>query len=78
VVQNRFFVSLERRNRLGLTQKELARRTDVPLSTIQAMEQEKVSTIRLETARRLARVLGTTIDEMAEEAREGQIAGAVA
>jgi DNA-binding XRE family transcriptional regulator len=78
VVQNRFFVSLERRNRLGLTQKKLARRTDVPLSTIQAMEQEKVSTIRLETARRLARVLGTTIDEMAEEAREGQVMGAVA
>ena len=37
------------------------------------MEQGKVSSIRLETARRLARVLGVTIDEMAEAAREDQL-----
>jgi hypothetical protein len=36
-----------------------------------------VSTVRLETARRLALVLGTTTDELAEAAREGQAAGAV-
>jgi transcriptional regulator with XRE-family HTH domain len=69
----------ERRERRGnMTQRELAERARVPLSTIQAIEQEKVSTVRLETARRLALVLGTTTDELAEAAREGQAAGAVA
>jgi transcriptional regulator with XRE-family HTH domain len=68
----------ERRERRGnMTQRELAERARVPLSTIQAIEQEEVSTVRLETARRLALVLGTTTDELAEAAREGQAAGAV-
>ena len=73
MVQNRLFVSLERRNRLGLTQKELAKRTDIPLSTIQVVEQEKVSTIRLETARRLARVLGTTMRRWQRRSGRGRL-----
>jgi transcriptional regulator with XRE-family HTH domain len=74
------FIKSARRGR-GLTQKELADRARVPTSTIQAMEQDKVLSIRLETARRLARVLGVTIDEIAEaarESREGQFEPAVA
>jgi transcriptional regulator with XRE-family HTH domain len=63
------FVQRVREER-GLTQRELARRSGVSIGTIRNLEQNVVNTLRLESARRIARVLGVSVDEMAEAARE--------
>jgi transcriptional regulator with XRE-family HTH domain len=58
------------REERGLTQRELSRRSGVSIGTIRNLEQNLVKTLRLESARRIARVLGVSVDEMAEAARE--------
>jgi transcriptional regulator with XRE-family HTH domain len=63
------FVQRVREER-GLTQRELSRRSGVSIGTIRNLEQNLVKTLRLESARRIARVLGVSVDEMAEAARE--------
>jgi transcriptional regulator with XRE-family HTH domain len=49
----------------GLSQNELAKRAQVPRPTITDVENGKQASVTLETARRLARVLGVTLDFLA-------------
>jgi transcriptional regulator with XRE-family HTH domain len=49
----------------GLSQNELAKRARVPRPTITDVENDRQRNVTLETARRLARVLGVTLDYLA-------------
>jgi len=62
----------------GLRQVQLSKLARVPLATIRDLEQGRVKTVRLETARRLARTLGVSVDQMADAALESEIELAVA
>jgi len=49
----------------GLSQNELAKRAGIPRPVISDVESGKQHSVTLETARRLARVLGVTLDFLA-------------
>ena len=53
----------ERRKELGLSQEELAKRCEVSRQTVNAIENDKYGPT-LALAFRLAKVLGTTVDEL--------------
>ena len=53
---------LQRSNRLGWTQQDLARESDVPQATISRIEQGIVKNPGADVIRRLARALGVTAD----------------
>ena len=55
----------QRREQLALSQSELARRTGVPQSRISEFENGSKTGMTLDTAKRLARVLGVSIDYLA-------------
>ena len=49
----------------GLSQRELARRANVPQPIISDVESGKQKSVTLENARRIARALGVTLDMLA-------------
>jgi transcriptional regulator with XRE-family HTH domain len=53
------------RERLELSQNQLAKRAGVPQSTISDIEAGKATGVTLETVMKLARALGRTVDELA-------------
>jgi transcriptional regulator with XRE-family HTH domain len=55
----------QRREQLVMSQSELARRTGVPQSRISEFENGSKTGMTLDTAKRLARVLGVSIDYLA-------------
>jgi transcriptional regulator with XRE-family HTH domain len=55
----------QRREQLAMSQSELARRTGVPQSRISEFEHGSKTGMTLDTAKRLARVLGVSIDYLA-------------
>jgi transcriptional regulator with XRE-family HTH domain len=65
------------REEKGWSQRELSRRSGVSISTIHNLEQGLVKTLRLETARLLARSLGVSVDQMADAAKESDFEPAV-
>ena len=54
----------------GLSQRELARRANVPQPVVSDVESGKQKGITLENARRIARVLGVTLDLLAGTGEE--------
>ena len=54
----------------GWSQRDLSRHSGVSISTVHNLEQGLVKTLRLETARLLARALGVSVDQMADAAKE--------
>jgi transcriptional regulator with XRE-family HTH domain len=66
------------REEKGWSQRDLSRRSGVSISTIHNLEQGLVKTLRLETARLLARSLGVSVDQMADAAKESDLQPAVA
>ena len=55
----------QRREQLAMSQSALARRTGVPQSRISEFENGSKTGMTLDTAKRLARVLGVSIDYLA-------------
>jgi transcriptional regulator with XRE-family HTH domain len=55
----------------GMTQMDLCRAADLPLSTITALEQGENTDPRVSTVARIAGVLGVTVDELIKEDRGG-------
>ena len=70
----------QRREQLVMSQSELARRTGVPQSRISEFENGSKTGMTLDTAKRLARVLGVSIDYLAGtwDEEEGDTHAAVA
>jgi transcriptional regulator with XRE-family HTH domain len=62
----------------GWSQRELSRHSGVSISTVHNLEQGLVKTLRLETARLLARSLGVSVDQMADAAKESDHKAALA
>ncbi len=56
----------------GLSQRELSKLAGVSLASIRNIEQGMSKTLRLETARRLARALHVSVDRLAEAGRDRQ------
>jgi transcriptional regulator with XRE-family HTH domain len=54
----------------GLSQRELARRANIPQPVVSDVESGKQKGITLENARRIARVLGVTLDMLAGTGEE--------
>jgi transcriptional regulator with XRE-family HTH domain len=54
----------------GLSQRELARRANIPQPVVSDVESGKQKGITLENARRIARVLGVTLDLLAGTGEE--------
>jgi transcriptional regulator with XRE-family HTH domain len=58
------------RKAAGLSQSQLARAAQVPLGTLRNWEQDRRSPL-LDTAGRVARTLGVSLDEMVDDAPAG-------
>jgi len=54
----------------GLSQRELARRANIPQPVVSDVESGKQKSMSLENARRIARVLGVTLDLLAGTGEE--------
>jgi transcriptional regulator with XRE-family HTH domain len=60
----------ELRNRAGISQIELARRSDTSINTLRNWEQDRALP-RIDAATRLARALGVSLDKLAVEDKPG-------